>query len=193
MSVLVSETLRSVSGAASANPVGGPICPNCRQPLRETLRSEQVAAVVTPDSPRTPVLVTYCGSCGWTLAVTPAPRLRPMMATRATPEVVDPADPSTLAGQFQVRCRDLIVEIIAAGFTPGVWIDLINTMGAVDAAKHLLSSGRVLPVTPWLVEHGRPDLTMEHELTQARWTELFTDDERAQATRRLASAGGPDA
>jgi hypothetical protein len=66
-------------------------------------------------------------------------------------------------------------------------------MGAVEAAKHLLSIGRVLPVTPWLVEHRRPELTMEHEITQTRWAEVFTDDERADAARRLASAGGPDA
>jgi hypothetical protein len=113
---------------------------------------------------------------------------------RSQPEkrVADPEDASTLAGQFQIRCRDLIAEIIAAGFTPGVWIKLINTMGAVKATKHLLSSGRVLPVTPWLVEHGRPELTMEHEITQTRWAELFTDDERADAARRLASAGGHD-
>ena len=115
-------------------------------------------------------------------------------SVRSQPErrVADPEDASTLAGQFQVRCRDLIVQIIAAGFTPGVWIDLINTMGAVEAAKHLLSNGRVLPVTPWLVEHGRPELAMEHEITQTRWAELFTDDERADAARRLASAGGQD-
>jgi hypothetical protein len=182
---------RSVSSDVGS--VDGPVCPNCRQPLRETLRSEQVAAVVTTDAPRAPVSVTYCGSCGWTLAVTPVPRLRPMMGMGAAPEVVEPEDASTLAGQFQVRCRELIGEIIAAGFTPGVWIELINTMGAVEAAKHLLSIGRVLPVTPWLVEHGRPELTMEHEITQTRWAEVFTDDERADAARRLASAGGPDA
>jgi hypothetical protein len=116
-----------------------------------------------------------------------------MMGMGAGPEVVEPQDASTLAGQFQVRCRELIGEIIAAGFTPGVWIELINTMGAVEAAKHLLSNGRVLPVTPWLVEHGRPELTMEHEITQTRWAEVFTDDERDDAARRLASAGGPDA
>ena len=116
-----------------------------------------------------------------------------MIGMGASPEVADPEDASTLAGQFQVRCRELIVEIIAAGFTPGVWIELINTMGAVEAAKHLLLIGRVLPVTPWLVEYGRPELAMEHEITQTRWAEIFTDDERADATRRLASAGGPDA
>jgi hypothetical protein len=113
---------------------------------------------------------------------------------RSQPEkrVADPEDASALAGQFQIRCRDLIAEVIAAGFTPGVWIKLINTMGAVKATKHLLSSHRVLPVTPWLVEHGRPELTMEHEITQTRWAELFSDDERADAARRLASAGGQD-
>ena len=114
-----------------------------------------------------------------------------MIGMGASPEVADPEDASTLAGQFQVRCRELIVAIIEAGFTPGVWIELINTTGAVAAAKHLLSIGRVLPVTPWLVEQGRPELTMEHEITQTRWAEIFTDDERDAATRRLASAGGP--
>jgi hypothetical protein len=116
-----------------------------------------------------------------------------MMSVGASPEVADPEDPSTIAGQFQVRCRELIVAIIAAGFTPGVWIALINTMGAVEAAKHLLAIGRVLPVTPWLVERGRPELTMEHEIHQTRWAEIFTEDERADAARRLAGPGGPDA
>jgi hypothetical protein len=115
------------------------------------------------------------------------------MGVAASPEVADPEDATTVAGRFQVRCRELIVEIIAAGFTPGVWIELINTMGAVEAAKHLLSIGRVLPVTPWLVEHGRPELTMEHEINQADWAEIFTEDERANAARRLAGAGGPGA
>jgi len=119
--------------------------------------------------------------------------LAPIFAERLRPEVADPEDASTLAGQFQLRCRELILETIEAGFTPGVWIGLINTMGAVDAAKDLLSRGQVLPVTPWLVEHGRTELTMEHELTQMRWAELFTDEDRAEATRRLASASAPDA
>ena len=176
-----------------ASPIGGPICPNCRQPLRETLRSEQVAAVGTQEAARTPTSVAYCGSCGWTLAVTPAPPFRPSFGVRGSPEVADPQDASTLAGQFQLRCRELIVETITAGFTPGVWIELINTMGAVEAAKHLLSRGQVLPVTPWLVGRGRPELTMEHEITQTRWAEVFTDDDRAEATRRLASASDPDA
>jgi hypothetical protein len=189
---LSSGTLSDVSSDVGASPVGGPICPNCSQPLRENLRNEQVAAVVTPEAPRAAISVTYCGSCGWTLDVTPAP-VRPSFGVRGSPQVADPQDASTLAGEFQLRCRELILEIIKAGFTPGVWIELINTMGAVEAAKHLLSRGQVLPVTPWLVERGRPELTMEHEITQTRWAEIFSDDDRAEAARRLASASDPDA
>ena len=113
----------------------------------------------------------------------PVPRFR----MRGELRVVDPDDASSLAGQFQLRCRELVKESITAGFTPGGWIGLINQMGAVEAAQHLLATGNILPVTPWLVEHGRPELTMEHELTQQRWVDLFTDEERAKAARRLES------
>jgi hypothetical protein len=57
-----------VSDDAGAGTVEGPICPNCRSPLRETVRSETIAAVGGPESPPEPISVTYCGSCGWTLA-----------------------------------------------------------------------------------------------------------------------------
>jgi hypothetical protein len=40
-----------------------------------------------------------------------------------------------------------------------------------------------------LVRRGRPELTLEHEIRQPRWSGLFTDDERAKAARRLARAG----
>ena len=50
----------------------------------------------------------------------------------------------------------------------------------------------MLVVTPWLVRRGRPELTLEHEIGQPRWSGLFTDEERAEAARRQARAG-PDA
>jgi hypothetical protein len=34
---------------------------------------------------------------------------------------------------------------------------------------------------------------MEHEISETRWAELFTDDERAAAAQRLAGASGQDA
>lgn len=104
-------------------------------------------------------------------------------------EVADPEDPESVAGQFQLRCRELVDETVTAGFMPGGWIGLINSMGAVEAARHLLSTGHVLPVTQWLVDQRRPELTMEHQISQSRREDLFTDEDRAEAARRLEQGG----
>jgi hypothetical protein len=73
---------------------------------------------------------------------------------------------------------------------PGGWIGLIMRHGAVGAAKELLSTGRILPVTRWLLEEHRPELTMEREITSEEWLDLFDDAERAEAERRLEQAAG---
>jgi hypothetical protein len=109
-------------------------------------------------------------------------------------DVSDPTDESTLEGRFQLRCRELIVEIRALGFDPYVWAGLINDLGAVAAARRILANCGILPVTRWLVEQGHPELTLEREIEQVTWADLFTDDDRSHAARRLGSAGwdGPD-
>jgi hypothetical protein len=69
---------------------------------------------------------------------------------------------------------------------------MINSLGGLGAAKKLLADHHVLVATPWLVRRNRPELTLEQEIGQAKWAELFTDDERAEAGRRLVAAGqGP--
>jgi len=133
--------------------------------------------------------LTYCGSCGWTLHLAPVQAGVPAgHALRGQEEVAAPADEQTLEGQFQLRCRDLISEIRSLGFDPNVWVAMINNLGAAGAARKLLADHHMLVVTPWLVRRGRPELTLEHEIGQPRWAELFTDDERADAARRLARA-----
>jgi hypothetical protein len=162
--------------------VSGPLCANCRRPLRETLRVETVEAVSDGQGAAPLVEVTYCGACGATLSAVQSPR-------RPEPlRVPDPPDPDSLEGRFQLRCRELIGEIQRAGFTPGGWIGLISRHGAVGAARELLSTGRILPVTPWLVRQGRPELTMEREMTNPEWADIFDDTERAEAERRLERA-----
>ncbi len=137
--------------------------------------------------PKLAVAVTYCGSCGWTLDVSPARAGFPgRQGVMAFEEVSAPAEEQTLEGQFQVRCRELIGEIRSLGFDPNVWVHMINELGAAGAARKLLADRRELVVTPWLVSRGRPELTLEHEIGQPRWAELFTDAERAEAARRLA-------
>jgi hypothetical protein len=161
----------------------GPLCPHCREPVRGSLRHEQVTAQETSGSGTT-MGITYCGACGCTLGVAPAvPAGRGLLA-RAP--VAVPADAQTLEGQFQLRCRELIGEIRSLGFEPNVWVDMINSLGAAGATRQLLAEHHELVVTPWLVRRGRPELTLEYEIAQPRWAELFTDAERAEAARRLA-------
>jgi hypothetical protein len=164
----------------------GPVCPHCREPLRGNLRQEQVTPQDGSGSgsgPKLAMTVTYCGSCRWTLHLAPASNGRPRHE-----EVAAPADEQTLEGRFQLRCRELIGEIRTLGFDPNVWVAMINSLGAAEAAKKLLADHQMLVATPWLLRRGRPDLTMEHAIGQPEWAALFTDDERAEAARRLARA-----
>ena len=112
------------------------------------------------------------------------------MQTAARVPITEPDDPSTLDGLFQLRCRDLVTQIRQMGFEPYVWVDMINDLGAAAAAKRILSADLPLVVTRWLVGQDRSDLTLEHEIMKVRWADLFDDDERAEADRRLSTATG---
>ncbi len=71
------------------------------------------------------------------------------------------------------------------GFEPHVWVDMINDVGATAAARRILASNMPLVATRWLIDQGRPELTLEHEITEMRWANLFDDVERSEAERRL--------
>ena len=169
----------------------GPACPHCREPLRGNLRQEQVTPQETTEpGPKLAMTLTYCGACGLTLHLAPARMGGPAGHGLMVPEeVAAPPDEQALEGQFQLRCRELIGEIRSLGFNPNVWVAMINRLGAVGAAKKFLADHQMLVATPWLVGRGRPELTLEHEIGEPRWAELFTDDERSEAARRLARAG----
>ncbi len=167
----------------------GPICPDCKQPIRGKLRQEQIVPRGAADrEPVVPVTVTYCGNCGLTLDLASG-LFGAGGAVKPYEKVAAPADELTLDGQFQLRCRELIAEMRSLGFDPFVWVAWINSLGAAGAARKLLADHHDLAATPWLVSHGRPDLTMEHEIGEPRWTGIFTDEERAEAAHRLARAG----
>jgi hypothetical protein len=138
------------------------------------------------------VNLTYCGACGWTLSVNAARNTFVDADGPGRDEVVAPEDPTSLAGQFQLRCSALVEEIEVLGFAPRGWISLVNQLGAVEAAKHLLAEDRILPMTQWLVGQGHPELTMEQALSDPTWQELFTDDERSTAIDRLERVTAKD-
>ncbi len=78
-------------------------------------------------------------------------------------------------------------QIRSLGFDPYVWVDMINDLGATAAAKRILATNTTLVATRWLIEVGRPELTLEHEMMDLRWADLFDDGERSEAERRLVS------
>lgn len=173
---------------------GGARCPHCRGPLRNNLHQEQIVPLRTVVDGSTPAATfLYCGSCGVTLHVLTAPARRsdaPASVDLASLEVAEPDDDRSLEGRFQLRCAELITEIRLLGFTPFVWIEMINGHGAVGAVRKLIADRQPLAATPWLIERGRQAITMEHEFRRTTWDGLFTDDERAEGARRLARAGG---
>ncbi len=174
---------------------GGARCPHCREPLRANLYEERIVPVrPIVEGPGPPTAFLYCGSCGATLHVVSVPSIPlrgPVSQGDLTSlEVEDPEDAESPEGRFQLRCRQLITEIRLLGLTPFVWIETINSFGAVGAVKRLLADHQGLVATPWLIERGRQELTMEHEFRRARWDGLFTDEERAEGARRLERAGG---
>ena len=129
----------------------------------------------------TRVSVIYCGSCGVSLHIE---QLRVIQTLRAVP-VADPVDRTTLEGRFQERCRELVDQIRSLGFDPYIWVDMINDLGATAAAKRLLATNTPLVATRWLIQAGRSELTLEHEIMDLRWADLFDDQERSEAERHL--------
>jgi hypothetical protein len=166
-----------------------PLCPNCRESLREAMHHAQVSPKTADGAAPLPtVTVVFCGSCGFTLDVAQGrPGASAVPGVGGIETVATPGDDESLDGQFQIRCRDMVTETRSLGFNPNVWVSLINTVGAVGAARKLLADHHVLVATPWLVARHRPELTIEHEIGQPRWRELFTEGERVEAAHRLAS------
>ena len=174
---------------------GGARCPHCHQLLRDNLYEERIVPVRPNGEGRAPpTAFLYCGSCGATLhavSVAAIPHRGLVWQGDLTSlEVEEPEDGESPEGRFQLRCRELITEIRLLGLTPFVWIETINSHGGVGAVKKLLADRQGLVATPWLIERGHQELTMEHEFRLAGWDSLFTDDERAEGARRLERAGG---
>lgn len=167
----------------------GPICTHCHRALRGNLRKERLDVDEISEGRRSRVGFIYCGACGWPLHVDASSPVM-MGAGPVEAKVGAPADGTTLEGQFQLRCGDLITETRTLGFDPWLWVGLINDLGAVEAAKTILADHEVLPVTRWLVAQGHPELTLEQEIANLRWADLFDDTDRSEAIRRLGSAAG---
>lgn len=66
---------------------------------------------------------------------------------------------------------------------------MVGDYGGVQAAKRLLNNPNIQYGFEKLWECGCLDITMEHLVVQPEWRELFTDDERNIARKRLIDHG----
>lgn len=94
----------------------------------------------------------------------------------------------TLEEEFQRACEVAVRECRRLGYVPSAWISMMQSHGAVVAAKRLLVSGDLQPGLLRLLRLSRPDLTIEHAVLEPRWADLFDDQDRELAEWRLTQA-----
>lgn len=95
---------------------------------------------------------------------------------------------------IEARFEQEMVEKVyrAAGRETGYWagyfLRSVKTYGGVGAARRLLERGGVSKGLARLASLNRLDLAMETLVLDPAYTLLFSDEERAVATRRLEDA-----
>ncbi len=74
-----------------------------------------------------------------------------------------------------------------AGYPATRFFQMLGDHGGVETARRLLPHMSDGFVQLW--QRGRLDLTMESLILQPRWHDLFSDEEREIARRRLRECG----
>lgn len=92
---------------------------------------------------------------------------------------------------FETECLNAIATCRDLGYVPTAWQGMINSLGAVEAARRLVVSGDIQSGFTRLVHMGRLDLTVEMAVLHPRWDAIFGGDRavREAAWWRVAQAG----
>ncbi|MDR6832095.1 MULTISPECIES: hypothetical protein [unclassified Sphingopyxis] len=102
----------------------------------------------------------------------------------ASPEQNNRVDPHRLAREFEAELLSTYRECEKLGYRPTGMLDLMERLGAIATARHLLarppSDGFAR-----LFELNRLDLAIESIVLRPEWSSLFSDHERGIARRRL--------
>ena len=91
----------------------------------------------------------------------------------------------SLSRDFERAMRDACMESARLGYYPHLFIQMLDGRGSVGAVKHLLSSDEIQYGLARLWEMKALRLSAEAHVLKAKWAPLFTDEERAEARRRL--------
>ena len=74
-------------------------------------------------------------------------------------------------------------------YTARYFIDMVSNEGGRETARYLLDTKEPSDGYVVLWEHGRLDLSVEAEVLRPCWHNLFNDEQRAIAIRRLREYG----
>ena len=94
----------------------------------------------------------------------------------------------TIRDEFNVRLRAAMDECASFGYPPNRIRRMIDAAHPVEVAKRLVISGDFQDGFLAVIGMGRPDLTVESIMCEARFSELFTDQELEAARWRLDNA-----
>ena len=76
-----------------------------------------------------------------------------------------------------------------AGYNATYFLQMLNDVGPVEAARRLLHTATPSEGFTQLYLRNRLDLTVEAHVMQGRFADLFTEEERDIARKRLAQYG----
>ena len=90
---------------------------------------------------------------------------------------------------FEERVDDSIREMISIGYKPQAFITMRITHGTIIAIKKLINSQEVPSGFTNLWKRKRLDLSMENIIQEDDWKDLFTEEDRLVAKKRLKDYG----
>ena len=99
-------------------------------------------------------------------------------------------NPSDLELAFHERMHQIHEQAkTECGYTAIRFLQMVNAVGGLLAAKKLLSAGGYSEGLTRLWEEKRLDISMEATILQEPWRGLFTDDELSIARNKLEKLG----
>jgi hypothetical protein len=96
---------------------------------------------------------------------------------------------NTLEEEFHLAMLSIDATAGKYGYHPSYFLRMVHELGGVKAAKLLLSKNDPQSGLARLWQLGLLENSMEALVLQERWKELFSDDERQAARKRLQDCG----
>ena len=94
-----------------------------------------------------------------------------------------------LENEFYTSVMNDVKILEKKGYKPLIFLDMISKYGAIDTAKRLVNSPKPSPGYAKLWKMGALQYSVENQIQDKRWNEVFTDEEREKAKKRLADYG----